>query len=266
MQHKRVVVTGAAHGIGRAVAAALGARGARLVMIDNDELALERTARELALAGHTVERFVALDVGDREAYAEFAESTPPVDVLINNAGVVLSGPFLDGSLDDWDWVYRSNLLGVVHGFHYLLPGMLQRGFGQVVNIASAAGLVPLPGIAAYSATKHAVVGLSEALASEVEPFGVQVSVICPSIVSTAVSDRMRFGRSQDPASARERAAARTRGSDLAPDQVARTVLNAIERPRRLVLVGREARILHATQRLSRALTRGLVTWAEKRLR
>jgi short-subunit dehydrogenase len=265
MLDKRVVITGAAHGIGRAVASAFGRSGARLVLLDIDGGALETARRELSREGYRLEVAQVLDVGDREAYADFARSCGPVDVLVNNAGVVLGGSFAGCSLDDWDWVYRTNLLGVIHGCHYLVPGMIARGFGHVVNIASAAGLIPLGGIAAYSATKHAVVGFSGALARELEPQGVHVCAICPSAVSTGISRRMRVGCGQDGASARERAVEVTRGSDLAPEQVARAVLNAVERRRRLVLVGSEARLLDAANRLSRSLARRIVAWAEKRL-
>lgn len=261
-----MVITGAGHGIGRAVAAVFGQAGARLVLLDVDREALELVQDELTRSGAHVERTWALDVGDRDAYREFADQCEAVDLLVNNAGVVHVGAFVDCSLEDWDWLYRANLLGVLHGCHYLLPKMIERRTGHVVNVASAAGLVPLAGIAAYSATKHAVVALSEALAVEAEPHGVSVSVICPSIVATGVGERMRFGNRTDSASARQRAARRTAGSGLAPEHVARAVLNAVEHRRRLVIVGREAHLLHATNRLSRRLTRGLVAWAEKRLR
>jgi short-subunit dehydrogenase len=144
--------------------------------------------------------------------------------------------------------------------------MIARGAGHVVNVASAAGLVPIGGLAAYSANKPAVVALSQALSSELAAQGVTVSVICPSVVRTGISRRMRVGDAAGAADRRARAEHLTQGTDLTPEHVARAVLNALRSEEELVLLGRDTHLLDVARRCSRRLAQGLVSWAERRLR
>src|SRR6185295_18443874 len=100
--------------------------------------------------------------------------------------------FLETSLEDWEWILSINLWGVIHGCHFFVPGMVRRGSGHVVNVASAAGLVTMPDLAAYGTTKFAVVGLTEALREEVRPLGIGVTTICPGIINTGITHTSRL--------------------------------------------------------------------------
>ena len=155
-----VAITGGAQGIGRATARAFVARGARVAIGDLDVGLAEKTAAELGVFAHP------LDVSDQESYAGFVAAVEaelgPVDVLVNNAGIMPNGGFLelDERLDRA--TMEINVFGVLHGMRLVLPGMLQRGRGHVVNVASLAGKFPVPGLAVYNASKFAVVGLTAA--------------------------------------------------------------------------------------------------------
>lgn len=181
------VITGAARGIGRATAEALLARGARVVIGDRDVNALDRTVTELNRAGQI--SGYPLDVTDPESFAVFldkarADGGGRIDILINNAGVMPVGPFLDHSDQAVRSAVEVNLYGVLNGCRLVLPEMARRRSGHVVNIASVAGVLAVPGQALYAGTKFAVVGLSTALADEFAPQGVDVSVVMPTFTNT----------------------------------------------------------------------------------
>lgn len=181
------VITGAARGIGRATAEALLARGARVVIGDRDVTALDRTVTELNRAGQI--SGYPLDVTDPESFAVFldkarADGGGRIDILINNAGVMPVGPFLDHSDQAVRSAVEVNLYGVLNGCRLVLPEMARRRSGHVVNIASVAGVLAVPGQALYAGTKFAVVGLSTALADEFAPQGVDVSVVMPTFTNT----------------------------------------------------------------------------------
>ncbi len=177
-----IAVTGAARGIGLAIARALAAQGAKVSLGDLD---LELARSEAGpLGGHAC----ALDVRDPASFAAFLESTSrtlgPMDVLVNNAGIMPLGPFLEEDPAISDVQIDINLKGVLIGARLALPGMIARGRGHLINIASLAGRFALPGAAVYSATKFAVIGFTEALHRELEGSGVFATVILPSRVST----------------------------------------------------------------------------------
>ncbi len=211
-----VAVTGGGRGIGLATARALAARGARVAVGDLDAALAEAAGGELG---------AALDVTSRESFAAFlatvADRLGPLDVLINNAGVMHVGPFLE---EDDAWTRRQvdvNLHGVILGMKLALPAMVARGSGQVVNVASAAAKIGVPREAVYAATKHAVLGLSESVRGELRGTGVELSVVMPGIVAT------------------ELAAGTGKGAlVLTPEQVAAAIVAAIERPRFDVYVPR----------------------------
>lgn len=181
-----VVITGAARGIGYATATALLARGARVVIGDRDVAALDEAVDRLGRMGQ-VSGF-SLDVSEAESFAEFLASARAaagdIDVLINNAGVMPVGAFLDQTDRAIDTAIDVNLRGVINGCRLVLPDMVARGRGHVVNIASLAGLVPVPGQVVYAGTKFAVVGMSSAMADEFVGAGVQVSVVMPPFTRT----------------------------------------------------------------------------------
>jgi NAD(P)-dependent dehydrogenase (short-subunit alcohol dehydrogenase family) len=186
---KVALVTGGAAGIGAELARQLTGAGAAVVIADIDGASARRLADELGKSGVRV-RACRADVthfADVEQAVDTAVSDfGRLDLMFNNAGVGLAGELRDLELADWKPLVDVNLWGVVHGVHAALPVMLRQGSGQIVNIASAAGLVPRPGLVPYATTKHAVVGLSTSLRSEVEDLGIRVNVVCPFNVATSI--------------------------------------------------------------------------------
>jgi NAD(P)-dependent dehydrogenase (short-subunit alcohol dehydrogenase family) len=248
---KTAVVTGAGSGIGRATALLCARRGANIAICDVDEAGLAETERRARALGREV---IALrtDVSDREQMAAFADAVPSVDLLVNNAGVGVSGEFLETPLEQWDWIVSINLLGVVHGCHFFVP-KIARG-GHVANVSSMAGYVPSPGLAAYSATKFAVRGLSEALRAELHERGVGVTAICPGFIDTPITRSTRaFGRSDDP-ELRERLVRFYQRRGYGPEKVAEKLLKAVERDRIIAPVAPEAWIGLGLTRLAPRVT------------
>ena len=180
------IVTGGASGIGKALGRELLGRGARVVLADINSSLLEKTARELDGA-----RAETLDVTDsaavRALVTDTVEREGRLDYMFNNAGIAVMGESNDLSVDDWDRVIDVNVKGVIYGTLAAYDAMLEQGSGHIVNTASIAGLLPSPGLAAYSASKHAVVGLSKTLRIEAEARGVKVSAVCPGIIDTPMA-------------------------------------------------------------------------------
>jgi NAD(P)-dependent dehydrogenase (short-subunit alcohol dehydrogenase family) len=192
---KVAFITGGASGIGFAMARRFGERGMKLVLADVEKSALEKAVAELASGGIEVTG-VACDVSDPASVTTAADRAEEayglVHVLCNNAGVSPTCNLDESTVEDWRWVVGVNLMGVVHGIQTLVPRMKAHGEGgHVVNTASIAGLVALPSLGIYTATKYAVVGISETLRAELAPFGIGVSVLCPSFVKTRLADSER---------------------------------------------------------------------------
>jgi NAD(P)-dependent dehydrogenase (short-subunit alcohol dehydrogenase family) len=262
---RTVLVTGAASGIGRATALACARRGAALVVCDRDEAELAEAERELRdLGGRVLARPV--DVASSEQMRAFAEAVhrevEAVDLLVNNAGVGLGGLFLDTSLEDWEWIARINLFGVVYGCHFFVPAMVRRGRGgHVVNVASAAAYAPLPAQSAYAATKFAVLGLSETLGAELAPFGIGVTAICPGFIATRIVESSRLrGIAAEPGN-RQRTLAFYRRRNYGPERVARNLLKAVGRNRSVAPVSAEAWMLYYGMRW----IPGVLRWSTRKL-
>jgi len=221
----RGVITGAGGGLGRALALELAGRGASLVISDVNGAAAEETARLARDAGAADARAAVCDVtrlADVEALA--AAEGGAIDLLVNNAGVSSAGLVGELSIEDWRWTLDVDLYGVIHGCHAFVPRMRQRGRGHVLNVASAAGLLCAPRMAAYNVAKAGVIALSETLAAELRGSGVGVTVLCPTFLRTNVAAAGRFADERSRATA-ERLVARGRPAE----EVARAALEAVER-------------------------------------
>jgi len=265
LQGRTVLVTGAGSGIGRETALLAARRGADLAICDVDDAGLaeaETSAR--ALGRSVLARHV--DVADRDQMREFAAAvhgeSGPVDLLVNNAGVGLAAGFLDIELDDWNWILAINVMGVVHGCHFFVPNMIERGTGgHVANLSSMAGFHASPALTAYTATKFAVLGLSEALREELRPHGIGVTAICPGIVNTPITTSARArGAAADP-KVRERLVALYQRRNYGPDRVALNILKAVERNRSVAPITPEAWLAYAMKRMSPRLA----GWTARRM-
>lgn len=251
------VVTGAANGIGRAVALALAKKGATLVVCDLDERGLTTVAAEVTALGARIfaERADVTNVEEIRRFARESEARfGPAELVVNVAGMVVLAPFLATTHEDWTHVIDVNVKGPVNVCSAFLPAMVARGRGgYVVNVASAAAFATQSELAAYGTTKHALVGLSQALADELFANGIGVSLVCPGFVATGILERARV-RGPDPETARKKAEDLLRWRRLSPERVAVQILRAAERGDAVVPVGFEARALWVLSRLTPTLT------------
>jgi len=220
---KVVAITGGARGIGKSTATALVRKGCRVAIGDLDLTLAEETAA--GLGGGTVA--FALDVTDRGSFAAFLDAAErelgPVDVVVNNAGIMPVTQLVDESDESIRRQLDINLYGVIVGTQLAIERLRPRGSGHIVNIASQAGKTPLPGIATYSATKHAVVGLSEATMAELQDTGVQVSCVMPTLVNTELTSGVAQRKLIKP---------------VEPEDVAKEIVDALETGRFDVFVPR----------------------------
>ncbi|MEU9110626.1 SDR family oxidoreductase [Streptomyces sp. NPDC048483] len=252
-----VLVTGAASGIGRATAFAFAEAGARIIAVDRDAEGAARTADMARLIGAPQAWGETVDVSDEAAMEKLADTVDAaygtVDVLVNNAGIGLSGSFLDTTTEDWKKVLDVNLWGVIHGCRIFGKRMADRGQGgHIVNTASAAAFQPSKILPAYSTSKAAVLMLSECLRAELAGQGIGVSAICPGLVNTSITTTSRFaGVSADEEKRRQAKAARMYGlRNYPPEKVADAVLRAVARNQAVVPVTPEARGAHLMSRFA----------------
>jgi len=255
------VVTGAASGIGRGVALALARRGADLAICDVDESGLEETAERIRQLGRRVLPS-RVDVSNAEQVRGFAERTYAelgrADVLVNNAGIGVGGPFVDVPLAEWDKILGVNLKGVIHGCYFFVPRMIAAGAGgHVVNISSMAGYIAGPGMTAYTTTKFGVVGFSEALRAELAGRGIGVTVVCPGVIDTPIVGSANvYGANATPEN-REQAIQMFQKRNYGPDRLARGILKAIQKNRGVAPITPEARAGYWLKRLFPGLVAAL---------
>ena len=263
-QGRVAFITGAGSGLGLGMARQLAHSGATVIMTDVDRAACEDAASRLRESGLAAEA-AALDVRDAEAFAAcFAAAWARhggVDLLFNNAGIGAAGDARDVDAATWRQVVEINLMGVIHGCQAAWPRMAAAGGGQIVNTASAFGLLPGPLYAAYSATKHGVVGLSRSLRAEGKALGIGVTAVCPGFIRTRILDNaLMAGVDRDSAEA----AVPFRFLDA--DKAVRTILRGVQRNRARVVFPWEIRALWWLDRLSPPLVDVISAAAARRYR
>lgn len=245
---KVAIITGAAGGLGKALAEEMAVRGCHVVLADINTRLLEETAAVIQSAGGLLESRT-VDVRDAAQVGQLIEGAyrdhGRIDYLFNNAGINLCAELRDTTLEDWDQLIDVNIRGVVHGVHAAYPLMREQGFGHIVNTASAAGLVPAAAEGAYSATKHAVVGLSSALRIEAEAFGVRVSVVCPGLIDTPILKSTKYVNLDANA-----LVAVTPEKPMDPARAARVILRGVDRGDFVVVVTATAHAIWRIHRLA----------------
>jgi short-subunit dehydrogenase len=240
-QDQVAVITGAASGIGHALAVALAGAGARVVLTDIDGTAVEAATARLQAAGRRVECRV-LDVTDAAAVAALISETIKrhgrIDLMFNNAGIAITGDARDLDVARWRRVVEVNLMGVIHGSDAAYRVMCAQGHGHIINIASLAGLIPFPTNAPYSTTKHAVVGLSMSLRTEGADLGVKVSVVCPGFIESNI-----YAASEAVNLPREKMNDQIPFAKVTAEDAARLILEGVRRNRAVIVFPRYARVL-----------------------
>jgi hypothetical protein len=264
-----VVITGAGSGIGRALAVNLARRGALLALSDVNETGLAETVALAEKAGAREVRSDRLDVADRDAMARYAldvvQQFGRVNVVVNNAGVSLTGDFTDLDYADIDWIIGVNLWGVVHGTKEFLPHLIASGDGHVVNLSSLFGLISMPGQSIYNATKYAVRGMSEALREEMLVAGhpVGVTSVHPGGIRTDIVRNSRVSAKEDKEATSQLFDDRL--ARMTPEKAAEIIVNGILKNKARVLVGLDAHAMHHMAKLLGSRYQDVVAKASKKV-
>ncbi len=256
LKDKVVLITGAASGIGQASAIRFARSGADVVVSDVNEVGLEHTVKAIEATGRRGMGIIA-DVSDAEQVKDMIDQTidkfGQVDVMMNNAGVGMGGEMRDMELKDWEWIVNINLWGPIYGVHYVLPHMIERGQGHIVNVASASGLVASPGLTAYTTTKYGIVGLSEVLRNEIAKYGIGVSVICPGFVRTNIFGSMRYKGWKEEEQIRDI----PWFAGISPDTCAKHVVKVVKKNRFMCLLTPEMKLLYSMKKYSPPIYNGI---------
>jgi NAD(P)-dependent dehydrogenase (short-subunit alcohol dehydrogenase family) len=269
LKDKVVVITGAGSGIGRALAVEVARRGSLVAVSDVDEAGLAETVELAKAAGASEVRADRLDVADRAAFAAYAlavrEHFGRVNVVVNNAGVTMTGDFEEITYDDFEWIMSINFWGVVTGTKEFLPHLIESGDGHVVNISSLFGLVSMPGQSTYNASKYAVRGFTEALREEmlVNERPVGVTCVHPGGIKTGISRNGRKVASLDAEeldSLFEKKLAR-----MEPSRAAEIIVNGVLGDKARVLVGLDAHLIHHAAKLAGSRYQDVVAIFGKRV-
>jgi NAD(P)-dependent dehydrogenase (short-subunit alcohol dehydrogenase family) len=256
-------VTGAGSGIGRETALAFGRLGAEVVIAEMNAESGERSAADVRALGAEAHSY-AVDVSDLASMEEFAKRVIAdhgvPDIVVNNAGIGIAGRFLDTTAADWQRIVDINLLGVVHGCRLFGRAMADRlEGGYIVNVASAAAFTPSRMLSAYSATKAAVLSLSESIGAEFADYGIGVSAICPGLVNTPITTSTHYVGVSAEEERQKGEAMRKRyvRRNYPPSKVANAIVKAVRERKPVVLVTPEAHGARLMSRLSPAFMRRL---------
>lgn len=266
---RSAIVTGGASGIGRALGEELARSGVRVVLADRQLAVAEEVAAGIRGRGG-VASAAELDVRDAEQFHQVVETlvgeTGHLDYLFNNAGIGAGGEIRDYAAPDWDDVIDVNLRGVAHGIGASYPQMIEQGFGHIVNTASMAGFGAGAMSGSYSATKHAVVGLSRTLRVEARQYGVRVSVLCPGVIRTPILTGGHYGRIPDGFDRQLAARFFEQFRPMEPAPFARRVLRALERNPSFIIVPGWWRVFWYLDRASPSLGERLAVRSLRRLK
>jgi NAD(P)-dependent dehydrogenase (short-subunit alcohol dehydrogenase family) len=254
--NKVALVTGASSGIGEAIAVALAREGATVILTARDKAKLEDVRQQCEKAGgrawvHAAE---VSDEAQMQALADAVHAKhPALDILVNNAGVVMGGFTWEVEPADWHRLHDINVMGVVHGIRAFVPKMIARAQkdrvgGHIVNMASVSGLVGTRGMGTYSASKFAVIGLSESLRMELHRHKIGVSVVCPGYVKTPIQSKVKMVGTLDTPQGRERVEREFSKTTLLPEAVAARTLRAIRSNEFIATIGREAMLVRTLKR------------------
>lgn len=242
LQGSIVAVTGAANGIGRATALAFAQRGSSLALYDIDESGLEKVHAQIEETGGkaiTKKVDVSSEAEVTAMVRHAIDELGGLDVLVNNAGVAVSGPADATPIEDWKWIADINMWSHVYAIRAALPHFQERGSGHLVHVSSAAGILGAPGLPAYNMTKFAVFGIAESLAVSLQGTGVKVSVVCPLWVDTDITDRGRITADPnlgvDPATMKQLGRELLRTAGIPPEKVADAIVSGVEEDRFLIL-------------------------------
>ena len=262
-EHRVAVITGAASGIGRATSELLARKGCDLALVDVNEPALAETAEQIRAAGSKVSQH-RVDVSNRAEMQALPEQVIDqhghVHILVNNAGVGVTGTLEEQPLEDLDWILGINFWGVVHGCKFFLPYLKREEEAHIVNLSSMLGFIGLPNQTAYSATKFAVRGFSESLYAELSGTPIGVTSVHPGAIRTNIVRSSRFTDEEQ----KSRVASRVDRFAVPPERAARKIVRAIERKKLRVRVGPDAYVLEWTKRLFPVLSSRAVAWAYRR--
>lgn len=269
-QNKVVIITGAASGIGAALAKHLAAAGARVVVADRQAQLAESVAATIRAGGGEAVA-AELDVRELASMTRLVSDTlarwTRIDYFFNNAGIGIAGDAADYSSADWNDVLDVNLRGVIHGIQAVYPVMIKQQSGHIINTASMAGLVTTAGQMSYGVSKHAVVGLSKSLRVEGKFYGVRVSALCPGAIRTPILAGGKYGRVKlnGPGLAElKRMWERMRPMD--PDVLAQKVADAVARNQGIIIFPTVWRLLWLLERISPAITAKLCELTYVRMR
>ncbi|MFD2176410.1 SDR family NAD(P)-dependent oxidoreductase [Veronia pacifica] len=259
IKDKHVLVTGAGSGIGRATAIAFAQEGAKLWLVDINELGNKETADTIRESGGEVSVHYC-DVTDAEAMNELAntihQQIDHIDILVNNAGIGAAGRFIDTQLESWQKVLSVNVMGVVHGCHAFLPRMVEaakrnrKQAGHVINLSSLAGYFAPPDLSIYSTSKFAVFGFSESLRADMAKYGIGVSTICPGIVYTPiVENALAEGEMAEKPESLDKMVAFYKKRNFLPHRVAEQIVKAVKRNKGVCPVTLESHFMYFMKRL-----------------
>jgi NAD(P)-dependent dehydrogenase (short-subunit alcohol dehydrogenase family) len=265
LENRTAVITGAASGIGRAIAVSLARRGCNLALADVNDAGLSETARMAqsaqthpanATPPTTALRITQhhLDVANRRAVAAFPQAViaahPGVDILVNNAGVAIGGTFEAVSEEDFEWLFEINFWGVVRMTRAFLPLMQKSDDARLVNLSSIYGMISPPGQTAYSASKFAVRGFSNTLRHELAGSKVGVTVVHPGGIATSIADNARVPQGMPPEEVAKRKAIAKKALRMPPEAAGEIIVKGIERRSPRVLVGNDAKFLAFLERVA----------------